>query len=58
LDSQSIASAEFVELNPLLDSEEQTVAATLALIGALFGETSSDECSCLAGSSENSARVM
>lgn len=58
LDSQSITSAEFVELNPLLDSEEQTVAATLALIGALFGETSSDECSCLAGHSENSARVM
>lgn len=36
--SRCITSAEFVELNPLLDSEGQTVDATIALIGALFGE--------------------
>lgn len=37
--SQCITSAEFVELNPLLDDEGQTVVATVALISALFGET-------------------
>jgi len=58
LASRSITSAEFVELNPLLDSEEQTVAAALALIGALFGEISSQECNCLADSLQNNVRII
>ena len=37
--SESLVSAEFVEVNPLLDKDDTTARLTVNLIGALFGET-------------------
>lgn len=37
--SENLVSAEFVEVNPLLDKDDTTARLTVNLIGALFGET-------------------
>lgn len=37
--SEKLISAEFVEVNPLLDKDDTTARLTVNLIGALFGET-------------------
>jgi len=37
--SENLISAEFVEVNPLLDKDDTTSRLTVNLIGALFGET-------------------
>nr|WP_280138099.1 arginase [Alkalicoccus daliensis] len=37
-ESNIITSAEFVEVNPILDNKNQTAEAAVALIGSLFGE--------------------
>lgn len=41
-----ITSAELVEVNPLLDREDRTVSAALALAGALFGEVADSKGIC------------
>ena len=37
--AENLISAEFVEVNPLLDKDDMTARLTVNLIGALFGET-------------------
>lgn len=37
-ESKLITSAEFVEVNPILDDRNKTATAAVALIGSLFGE--------------------
>jgi arginase len=37
-ESGALTSAEFVEVNPILDRENSTAKAAVALIGSLFGE--------------------
>lgn len=37
-ESEKIVSAEFVEVNPLLDERNQTAKRTVELIGSLLGE--------------------
>lgn len=37
-ESQMITSAEFVEVNPILDERNKTADAAVALMGSLFGE--------------------
>lgn len=37
--TKGITSAEFVEVNPILDARNKTAELTVALIGSLFGET-------------------
>lgn len=37
-ESELITSAEFVEVNPILDDQNKTATAAVALIGSLFGE--------------------
>ncbi len=37
-DAKIITSAEFVEVNPILDERNKTATVAVALIGSLFGE--------------------
>ena len=37
-ESNLITSAEFVEVNPILDEKNKTALAAVALMGSLFGE--------------------
>ncbi|MEN2451699.1 arginase family protein, partial [Bacillus sp. JR_15] len=37
-ESKLITSAEFVEVNPILDEKNRTAEAAVALMGSLFGE--------------------
>jgi arginase len=37
-ESEVITSAEFVEVNPILDERNKTATVAVALMGSLFGE--------------------
>ena len=38
-EAELITSAEFVEVNPILDEKNKTATLAVGLIGSLFGET-------------------
>lgn len=55
--SNKITSAEFVEVNPLLDKDNMTARLTVNLIGTLFGETTRNKMALKAYQQDNSKAI-